>query len=833
MRRLVHYKSLFGQLEAATDRSIVQDGADGGFNMSSVENLRAGHIIATCLVMLLVSSFAHAGIIHVDSGATGANDGTSWLDAYNYLSEALAGAAAGDEIRVAQGVYRPNEGLVTIPEFDWRTTTFELTDGLTLRGGYAGGGETDPNARDARLYQTILSGDLHADDVEVANAFDLAAEPTRADNSYHVVTIAGPAVLDGLVITGGHASAELAGTQNVPSSTRGGGLWATGDGITIRDCALRGNFAAWAGGGLYANDAELALEGCTFYRNAAWSISHSEAIGWGGGIVISGGSAVLVDCVLSENMATFGGAIDSSQPRYVEAVNCLMTANTALAGGVFFSAGGSLKVLNCTAAGNSAASGCFLVDGTPPPSRGQLAPWIDVDSCILANCGSDISNNWATITIKYTNIVTGTSAVRDFNRDVIWGPGNIEADPLFAAPGYWADIQDSNLIVEPNDTNAIWIDGDYHLQSKAGRYDPNTGAWVQDEASSPCIDAGDPARPFDAEPAPNGIRANMGAYGGTGQASKSEHSWWFATTDGPLAAEGLGVILPHEHIFTDLRGPTTPGYGQADAADVVRVMAPYLAEAHSKGVGLMLECSSIGVGRNAPVLAQVSEASGLPVVVPTGVYGRANFAPPEHRSMTEDELAALFVKEISEGIEDTGIKAGFIKIATDSGAMTPLMERILRAAGRAAQETGAAIASHTPTGSNAIRQVDILRSISPAIRFIWVHAQNESNRSIHRQVAEQGGYIEFDNLGWNPGQDSAHIAAIKDLLDAGCADKILLSHDAGWYRPGEPSGGSQKPYTYLTDTFVPKLKNAGLDDATIRMITETNPIRAFGFKSGE
>ncbi|MHC4121112.1 MAG: phosphotriesterase family protein, partial [Planctomycetota bacterium] len=67
----------------------------------------------------------------------------------------------------------------------------------------------------------------------------------------------------------------------------------------------------------------------------------------------------------------------------------------------------------------------------------------------------------------------------------------------------------------------------------------------------------------------------------------------------------------------------------------------------------------------------------------------------------------------------------------------------------------------------------------------------------------------------------------------GCADKILLSHDAGWYRPGEPSGGSQKPYTYLTDTFVPKVKNAGLDDATIRMITETNPIRAFGFKSGE
>ncbi|MHC4167678.1 MAG: phosphotriesterase family protein, partial [Planctomycetota bacterium] len=159
--------------------------------------------------------------------------------------------------------------------------------------------------------------------------------------------------------------------------------------------------------------------------------------------------------------------------------------------------------------------------------------------------------------------------------------------------------------------------------------------------------------------------------------------------------------------------------------------------------------------------------------------------------------------------------------------------RILRAAGRAANETGAAIASHTPTGSNAIRQVDILRSISPTTRFIWVHAQNESNRNIHRQVAARGGYIEFDNLGWNPGQDSAHIAAIEELLDAGYGDRILLSHDAGWYRPGVLSGGTQKPYTYLVDTFIPKLRSAGVDDATIRMITEINPVRAFAFRSNE
>lgn len=250
-------------------------------------------------------------------------------------------------------------------------------------------------------------------------------------------------------------------------------------------------------------------------------------------------------------------------------------------------------------------------------------------------------------------------------------------------------------------------------------------------------------------------------------------------------------------------------------------------------MGLLFECSSIGVGRNVSIVAQVAEASGLPVVVPTGVYGRANFAPPEYRNMTENELTTLFINEIRQGIESTGIKAGFIKIATDNSPLTALQEKYLRAAGRAARETGAAIASHTTIGSNATRQADILGSISSTIRFVWVHAQNESNRSLHRQLAARGVFIEFDSLGWNPGQDPTLIAAIKELLAAGHGDRILLSHDAGWYRPGEPNGGTQKPYTYLADNFIPKLKNAGVDDATIRMITETNPIRAFGFKSNE
>ena len=201
--------------------------------------------------------------------------------------------------------------------------------------------------------------------------------------------------------------------------------------------------------------------------------------------------------------------------------------------------------------------------------------------------------------------------------------------------------------------------------------------------------------------------------------------------------------------------------------------------------------------------------------------------------MTEDELTALFIREIRDGIEGTGIKAGFIKIATGSGAMTALEEKFLRAAGRAASETGAAVASHTPVSSNASKQIAILQTINPAIRLIWVHAQSENNRDVQRQMASRGVFIEFDSLGSNPGQDSALITAVKDLLAAGYGDRILLSHDAGYYQPGQPNGGTQRSYTYLIDTFIPKLTAAGVDDATIRMITQTNPIRAFAFRSGQ
>ena len=942
------------------------------------------------LIPVLLCSLAYSKVIYVDDDAAGANDGTNWENAYFYLQDALADANSAEkpiEIRVAQGIYRPNQGFVVIPEFDWRTSSFQLINGVTLRGGYSDFSEPHPDEWHVETYETILSGDLAGNDIDVNNPEDLFGEPTRAENSHHVVTGSGTdetAVLDGFTITGGAhdpwsigLSAGMyidsgsptvnnctftgnwaghgagmdndSGSPTLTNCTFSGnsGIWGTGmfnhEGNPILiDCTFNGNCGAWGGGGMYNSGGSPTLTNCVFIGNIALggfsgggmynersnptltdctfienlshrgggmhnSKSNPTLTGCtfsrnyarnGGGMQNIDSSPQLIDCTFSENSAHSGGGManGASHPTLTNCTfgensadsrgggvynsrsssfildKCTFTANAADSGGGTYNRESDPKLTGCAFRGNSARHGAGMYNSESDPKLigcafsgnsaveygGGVRNWysnpiltnctfaqnsarngnalacnsskqehsssVELINCILWDGGNEIWNNDnSTIMITYTNIQGGFPC-----------EGNIEVDPLFADPGYWADVNDPNIIVEPSDSNAVWIGGDYHLKSEAGRWDAVSESWVMDNLTSPCIDAGDPNRPVAFEPDPNGGRINMGAYAGTAEASKSPgYSWFFETTHGPVPAEGLGIVLPHEHIFTDLRGPTTPGYGQADAADVVRVMAPLLADAREKGVGVMIECTSIGVGRNVAVVTQVAEASGLPVVVPTGVYGRANFAPPEHRNMTEDELATLFINEIKDGIEGTGIKAGFIKIATDEGPMNALIERILRAAGRAASETGAAIASHTPTGSNAVRQVDILEAIDPAIRFIWVHAQNESNRNIHRQLTARGVYIEFDSLGWSPGQDSTYISAIKELLAAGHGDRILLSHDAGWYQPGSANGGTQKPFTYLIDTFIPKLRDTGVDDATIRMITQTNPVRAFGFKSGE
>ncbi|MCU4802631.1 esterase [Halobacteria archaeon HArc-gm2] len=301
------------------------------------------------------------------------------------------------------------------------------------------------------------------------------------------------------------------------------------------------------------------------------------------------------------------------------------------------------------------------------------------------------------------------------------------------------------------------------------------------------------------------------------------------TTQGSMEREDLGLVLPHEHVFVDLGPMEAANWRDADPADVVDVMGPEVERARDAGVTALVEATPEGVGRRVDIDLAVSEATEFPIVVPTGIYQEPSI-PQWAREASEDELAAWMVEELTDGVDDTGVRAAWIKVSTDDDDPTGLSDdeaKILRAAARAGAETGAVVGSHTLHGDVVHQQLDVLEEAGhDAERFIWIHAQADDER-YHREVAERGAFVEYDWIGGDDQDDAEYVARIETMIDAGYTDNLLLSQDRGWYDPSEPGGGEQKPYTYLVDEFLPKLRDAEIDEETIRRITHDNPFDAY------
>lgn len=610
--------------------------------------------ISIFLMVLLAASGAAGRIIYVDGHASrGANDGSSWADACNYLQDALADANASPkpvEIRVAQAIYKPDQGASQTPGD--RNASFQLIDGVTLKGGYAGFGEPDPNARDIEAYETILSGDLADNDIPVADPCDLLTEPTRADNSYTIVT-AGPCststVLDGFTVSCGnairdrhpldqrgtalivwaasafapscpsivdctfvHNSAYIGGALYVlggcpkltrcrflrNAATRGGALlnsaireggeYESGCQFLLKECVFASNHAVDAGGGMYISGGSPDIIGCTFEDNRARSgggmyndsssptvanctFSSNSASGYGGGMHNESlSNPTIINCTFIGNSASYGAGMSNQHSSYPVAADCVFMMNqvyNGYGGGMHNSHRGDPTLTRCTFSANYASLGAAMFcEGSNPtltncvlsgnradyhfPGHTSPPPWFANGGAIfcgdsnltLANC--TLSENRASEGAVMCHIGGGVTMLthcilRDGDDEIVnaggstanvaysnvrggWpGESNIDADPCFVDPGRWVNAGDPNQIAEPDDPNPVWVDGDYHLKSQAGRWDPKTLSWVKDDVTSPCIDAGDRMSPIGHEPFPNGGIINMGAYGGTVEASKS------------------------------------------------------------------------------------------------------------------------------------------------------------------------------------------------------------------------------------------------------------------------------------------------------------------------
>jgi hypothetical protein len=315
----------------------------------------------------------------VDQDAPGPiHDGTTWQRAFLTLQDALAVAGAGDQILVAEGTYKPDRGAgVTAGD---RAASFVLQEGLTVRGGFAGYGQPDPDARDIVNHETVLSGDLNGDDLwGILNV---------NDNSYHVVT--GPAGapaarLDGVTVTQG----------------RGNGTWPDHD-----------------GGGLYNPGGTLQAVNCSFRGNTAV---------WGGGVMNLAGSMTLVNCQLTGNRAMMLGGGLYNEEGDVAMHNCRIVGNTAdyssVAGGAaLYNLNGTVSLLDCTVADNLSPNGMAIASFCWLPPAPTV---IEVANSILYNGGKEIwSNDTSLVDVTYSDVQGGSA-----------GTGNISGDPQFVSPG--------------------------------------------------------------------------------------------------------------------------------------------------------------------------------------------------------------------------------------------------------------------------------------------------------------------------------------------------------------------------------------------------------------
>lgn len=299
------------------------------------------------------------------------------------------------------------------------------------------------------------------------------------------------------------------------------------------------------------------------------------------------------------------------------------------------------------------------------------------------------------------------------------------------------------------------------------------------------------------------------------------------TTLGPKNAGELGLILPHEHVFVDLRTWDQPGYAQAEAEDVIKLMGPQMAQAQAAGITAIVECSPVGVGRRADLDRAVSEASGMPIVVPTGIY-REPWIPAWAHAASETELKAWMIGELQGQIEESGVQAGWIKLSAGDDGLTETETKILRAAAAAGAATNAIIGSHTIRGRVLRDQLAIIEKAGyTPERFIWIHTQAEPDFGLHLEMARRGVWIEYDAIGSDQFDDDFFVQQIQRVLEAGLGHHLLLSHDRGWYDPALPGGGTPKSYTHLSEQLLPKLRATGVDETTLHQLTYLNPFRAF------
>ena len=313
------------------------------------------------------------------------------------------------------------------------------------------------------------------------------------------------------------------------------------------------------------------------------------------------------------------------------------------------------------------------------------------------------------------------------------------------------------------------------------------------------------------------------------------------TTTGTVAPGELGRTLVHEHVLVGYPGweldARAPRFKRAEA--MARAV-DQMQELQSHGVGTFLDPCPMDLGRDATFLAELSQQSGMRIICATGMYFEAEGNTYTFRHLPVDEIVAIYVKEIEEGIGDTGIKAGVIKMATGANVVSDYERKMLTAAARAAKITGVPLISHTQNATCGHDQIDIVTAEGvPPDQLLVGHSDGTPDFDYQKSLADRGSYVGFDRFGISLFQpDEVRVNNIMKLRDAGHLERVMMSHDSIVCWLGRPV-----PYamqfeqllemlpdwrsTHIFKKILPQLRDRGMTDAEIETILVDNPRRWF------
>jgi phosphotriesterase-related protein len=307
------------------------------------------------------------------------------------------------------------------------------------------------------------------------------------------------------------------------------------------------------------------------------------------------------------------------------------------------------------------------------------------------------------------------------------------------------------------------------------------------------------------------------------------------TVLGPVETTDLGFTLIHEHVGTNAAGlrHTYPEF--IDREGLIAQSVAAMQEAHNEGVRTIVEVSTFDLGRDIEMIQEVSRMSGVQIIAATGNHLAV---PRPFGEVSPDVIAPLYIKEIEEGIERTGIKAGIIKVASDRGGITPPQEVILRAAARTHHRTGIPISTHTWSPDRVgEQQVRILEEEGVDLNRVYIgHCNDDTDLGYLLGLLDKGVWLGLDRYpgGRVPGTPDweQRTEIVKKLIDAGHSHRIMLSHDYsvpkarhGAAVQEERRRANPDGYNFISRRVLPRLKELGASDQDIHQIMVENPRR--------